>query len=43
MCNVCTVIIVPRQIVLVDKQVVVSVQLPEFAVDYVEMFITETK
>lgn len=34
-------VIVSRQIVFVDKQIVISVQFPEFAVYYVEMLITE--
>ncbi len=36
-----TVVVVPSQILLIDKEVVVFVQLPELAVDDVEMLITE--
>lgn len=34
-------VVVLRQVVLVDVEVVVAVQLPEFAVDDVEMFVGE--
>ena len=36
-----TVIVVPGQILLVDKEVVVLVQLPELAVNDVKMFVAE--
>lgn len=34
-------IIVPRQIVQVNEQIVVAIQLPEFAVNHIEMFVAE--
>lgn len=34
-------IIVPRQIVQIDEQIVVAIQLPEFTVDHIEMFVAE--
>lgn len=37
-----TVIIMPSEVVFVYEEVVVSVQLPEFTVDHVEMLITGT-
>lgn len=36
-----TVIIVSRKIHFVNEEIVITVQLPEFAVDHVEVFITE--
>lgn len=36
-----TVVVVPRQVLRVDEQVVVSVQLPELAVDHVEVLVGE--
>lgn len=36
-----TVIVVPGQILFVDKEVVVLVQLPELAVNDVKMFVAE--
>ena len=38
---VCTLVVVLCQVLLVDVEVVVSVQLPELAVDDVEMFVGE--
>lgn len=38
-----TMIIVSGEVVLVNKQVMVSVQFPEFAVDHVEMLVTVTR
>lgn len=36
-------VVMSGEVVLVDEQVVVSVQLPEFTIDHVEMLITENK
>lgn len=36
-----TVVVVAGQVVLINKQIVVSIQFPEFAVNHVEMFVTE--
>ena len=36
-----TVVVVTSQIFLVDKEVVIFIQLPKFAVDDVEMLVTE--
>jgi len=36
-----TVVIVTSQIFLVDKEIVIFIQLPELAVDDVEMLVTE--
>lgn len=34
-------IIVSRQIVQINEQIVVAIQLPEFTVNHIEMFVTE--
>lgn len=34
-------VVVAGQVVLIDKQIVISIQFPEFTVNYVEMFVTE--
>lgn len=34
-------VVVPRQVVLVDEQIVVAIQLPELAVDHVEVLVAE--
>lgn len=40
MCS-CTLVVVPCKVLLVNVEVVVSVQLPELAVDNVEMLVRE--
>lgn len=36
-------IVVPRQIVLIDEQVVIAIQLPELAVDDVKVFVAKVR
>lgn len=34
-------VVVPCQIVLIDEQIMIPIQFPEFAINYVKMFVTE--